>query len=192
MNNQNRNNFSLNTKEYLETYYDILDTMIHNMTSAELDDSISHNFITTMIPHHMAAIEMSENILKYTNVEKLQSIAQNIITEQTQSIENMQEIIDCCNMVKNTERELCRYQSQIDKITQTMFTRMRNARSTNCINCNFLREMIPHHRGAVSMASTALSFNICPQLKPILKAIISSQQKGIIQMQHLFRALRCR
>ncbi len=192
MNNQGKNGLNPQTREYLMTYYGILDTMIQNMTGAELDDSISHNFITTMIPHHMAAIEMSQNILKYTNSGQLQRIAQNIITEQAKSIADMREIESCCGTVKSTEKELCRYQSRIDAILQTMFMQMRTARSTNCINCNFLREMIPHHRGAVRMSSTALSFKICPQLQPILKSIIISQRRGIMQMQNLFRIFGCR
>lgn len=42
--------------------------MIQGMTDDELDESISHNFIVQMIPHHKAAIEMSQNLLQYTNL----------------------------------------------------------------------------------------------------------------------------
>ena len=52
------------TCQYLADYRNIVQNMIMEMTSAELDCSISHNFISQMIPHHKAAIEMSENILK--------------------------------------------------------------------------------------------------------------------------------
>ena len=68
---------------------------------------------------------------------------------------------------------------------------MSNARDTNRINCDFMWEMIPHHRGAVEMSKNALQFDICPQLKPILDAIITSQQKGIREMQHLLKCLGC-
>lgn len=192
MNNQNKSD-GLNecTREYLQTYYDILDRMIRGMTEAELDESISHNFIVTMIPHHMAAIEMSQNILNYTNVKQLRSIAENIISEQTQSIKNMQDIFEECTERTNNPRELCQYQSKTDEIIQTMFTQMRTARTDNRIDCNFMREMIPHHRGAVRMSSNALRFRICPELKPILNAIIISQKRGIMQMQNLMRMLNC-
>ncbi len=49
------------------------------MSNAKLTNSISHNFIVQMIPHHEAAIEMSENILKYTSNDSLQNIASNKI-----------------------------------------------------------------------------------------------------------------
>ena len=72
-------------KAYLCRFYEILEQMIEDMTGAELTDSLSHNFIVQMIPHHMAAIEMSENLLQYTTCVPLQNIALNIIVEQTKS-----------------------------------------------------------------------------------------------------------
>ncbi len=48
-------------KNYLSAYHCILDEMIKGMSMAPLTDSISENFIIQMIPHHMAAIEMSQH-----------------------------------------------------------------------------------------------------------------------------------
>ena len=67
------------TKDYLTVYHCILDEMITGMTGAEDPDSISYDFITQMIPHHRAAIEMSHNILKYTTNIPLQDLAEGII-----------------------------------------------------------------------------------------------------------------
>lgn len=74
---------------------------------------------------------------------------------------------------------------------QTMFSNMHRACATNQINCNFMWEMIPHHEGAVLMSEITLQFNICPELKPILDLIISSQKKGISEMQNLLHCLEC-
>ncbi len=180
------------TKDYLEAFYCILDEMIKGMTQAKLTDNISNNFIVQMIPHHQAAIEMSQNILKYTTNIPLQNIASQIITEQTKSIENMREIQCNCEQLSNSEQCLNLYQRKVNCILQTMFSNMESARSTNNINCNFMREMIPHHIGAVEMSENALKFNICPELNPILRAIITSQKRGIMQMRHLLRCLGCK
>lgn len=72
-----------------------------------------------------------------------------------------------------------------------MFNGMENAVSTNNINANFMREMIPHHRGAIEMSKNALQYDICAGLRPILNAIITSQQKGIVQMQQLLKYMNC-
>ncbi len=177
---------------YLLRYNEILNTMIEGMCSAELTDSISRNFIVQMIPHHKAAIEMSENILKYTDNAELISIAENIVSEQTKSIENMRTALETCSSFANRPCDVRTYQSKLRRITKTMFSEMRKAYSDCCVNCDFIREMIPHHEGAVRMSKNALSFEICPELKPILNAIIVSQEKGIRQMRCLARRLKCR
>ncbi|MGF0034715.1 DUF305 domain-containing protein [Bariatricus sp. SGI.154] len=177
------------TQSYLSCFYDTLDDMICGMTNAELTDSISHNFIVQMIPHHMAAIQMSENLLQYTTCIPLQNIATNIITSQTKSIEDMTEALKRCSRLFNTDQELCLYLQCFDQITQTMFSDMERAVSTNNINANFMREMIPHHKGAIRMSENALRFPICPELVPILHAIITSQKAGVRKMEHLLQCI---
>lgn len=181
--------FSEVTKRYLCCFYEILDEMIDGMTKAELTDSISHNFIVQMIPHHEAAIEMSKNILQYTTFIPLQNIAQGIIEEQTQSIEDMKNVLSQCDMKTDSQCDLRLYQECVQQIMQAMFSRMRTAASTNQINANFMREMIPHHMGAVNMSENALRYSVCPELVPILKAIITSQERGIREMKRLLQCM---
>lgn len=189
MNQKNR--LSNNTKDYLSTFYCILNDMIQSMTEAELGNSISYNFIVQMIPHHMAAIEMSKNVLKYTTNITLQDIALQIIEEQTKSIENMRSILCTCEKRTNSRQDLYLYQRRTIQIMNIMFSKMENAKSTNNINANFIWEMIPHHKGAIAMSKNALQYNICPELTPILKSIITSQEKGVIEMQNLLQHIRC-
>ena len=184
-----QNGLDKTTLCYLKRYEEILDEMIHGMKCAELTESISHNFIVQMIPHHMAAIEMSENILKYDPCPPLAEIAENIILEQTKSIENMKKALGKCSRLKNTRQDIGIYQRTFDRITQVMFRKMGEAWATNNLNADFMREMIPHHEGAVQMSENVLRFNICPELIPILRAIIKSQTEGILKMQRLLRCI---
>ena len=64
--------------EYLRRYREILDTMIDEMSNAQLGCSISQNFIMQMIPHHRAAIEMSRNLLEHSRFRPVRCIAENI------------------------------------------------------------------------------------------------------------------
>lgn len=184
---KNQCNFNSVTKEYLNEYYCILDNMIYAMTSAELTNSISHNFIVQMIPHHHGAIEMSENVLRFTTDSTIQNMATNIIRMQTQGIKNMLNIKCPCSTLSNSRQALNMYQRQFQKISKLMLTQMGNACSTNNINANFIREMIPHHRGAIFMSQNALRFDICPELIPMLNEIITTQQKEIQEMNCLLR-----
>lgn len=186
---KNEQCLSLVTQEYLSAFDCILKQMICGMTEAELSNSISYNFIIQMIPHHRAAIEMSENILRFTTNLQIQNIALNIIEEQTKSIDNMLKVECPCGNMSNCEADLCQHQKQMDNIMQIMFSEMKHARYNNDVNLNFMWEMIPHHMGAVRMSETTLGYPICPQLVPILKAIISSQKRGIAQMQQLLRCM---
>ncbi|MCC8013938.1 MAG: DUF305 domain-containing protein [Eubacterium sp.] len=172
-------------KEYLSRYYDILEEMISGMTEALLTESISRNFIVQMTPHHIAAIEMSENILKYTSLRPLIEIAEGIISEQTESIENMLKAKPACGMVFNSPYDLSLYMRRFSFITDAMFSEMGSAYADNNISADFMREMIPHHRGAVRMCENALSFDVCSELKPVMYKIISSQNKGIAEMEAL-------
>lgn len=180
------------SEKYLKKYREILDIMISGMTEAKLTGSVSHNFIVQMIPHHMAAIEMSENILKYTGNDNLIEIAENIISEQTKSIENMKAILCSCSGLMNSCCEVKEYQCRVNQIMKVMFDDMGGAYADNRIDCDFMRGMIPHHMGAIRMSKNALRYDICAELKPILKAIISSQEEGVCRMKMLLSELGCR
>ncbi len=173
--------------QYLSAFRLILRDMILNMTKAQLNESISHNFMVQMIPHHQAAIEMSENLLRFSKNTALRAIASSIITEQTESIANMQRILPACSDLTNQPGELCLYQALANRIMENMFQRMSYAPAAGSIDVTFMREMIPHHEGAVSLSENALRYDICSDLVPILNAIIVSQQRGIRQMQRLLQ-----
>ncbi len=180
---------SRNTQNYLNTYRCILDEMIRGMTHARLCDSISHNFIVQMIPHHKAAIQMARNIEKYTTNPEIEQIACHIIEEQTKSIADMENMLACCSEKCNCEEDLCSWRNAADKVFQTMFRRMRDAASVNSVDCNFLREMIPHHEGAVAFSEITLQCQICPELQPVLESIIVSQAEGICRLQGLLKCI---
>ncbi len=182
---------SNNTRDYVERFQYILDEMIDRMTSVELTESISESFIRQMIPHHRAAIEMSENLLQYTTNIPLQNIALNIIASQTKSIENMMAVYPQCRAFCDSARDIARYQRDNEHIIRNMFYEMGVARISNSIDANFMREMIPHHQGAIRMSENALRYPLCPGLIPLLDAIIVSQKKGARQMQRLLWQIEC-
>lgn len=185
-----RMELSNNTQEYLERFYSVLDTMINGMTAVQPTDSVSMDFIHQMIPHHRAAIQMSENLLRYTTNIPLQNIALNIVSAQTKSIEDLMQADPSCAAHVNTTQELTRYWQQNNQILDEMFHEMKNAYAGNSIDVDFIHEMIPHHRGAIRMSENTLRYPLCPQLIPIIDAILTSQRRGIAQMQQLLSYIR--
>ena len=176
------------TKDYLSEFDCILQKMIRDMTEVCLSDSISYNFMIQMIPHHLAAIEMSRNLLKYSRFAPLRNIAENIIIEQTESIRNMKRSLCSCKEMCNSDQALRVYQDEADDIMHIMFHDMKHARTVNNINADFMYEMIPHHKGAIRLSENALQYNLCPGLIPILQAIIRSQKKGVAKMTRLLKS----
>lgn len=83
------------------------------------------------------------------------------------------------------------YVSTFHNILDAMIQGMTNAELSDSISYNFIMQMIPHHRGAVEMSELALQYRICPELVPILNAIIRSQKQEIRQMQQLLRCMGC-
>lgn len=183
---------SLNTQSYLSEYNSILARMAARMESAELNSSISGSFIRQMLPHHEAAIEMSENLLRYTTDLALQRIAQNIITEQTRSIEAMRRIQRVCANTENTPQSAARYAQCVSGIVENMLSAMESAPSANSIDLDFISEMLPHHEGAIRMSRLALRFSLCPGLVPILNDIISSQSRGVRELREVRARLASR
>lgn len=183
------NSLSYNTQNYLQCFYDILRQMIDRMEQADISCSLSLSFIRQMIPHHQAAIQMSKNLLKYTTFIPLQDIACSIIQEQTQSIQDMLDIQNECQYCINHHSDVHQYLQKDTVIMQTMFDGMQQAEISNDINISFMNEMIPHHEGAIEMSKNLLKYPICPQLTPILEAIISSQEQGVLEMKKLLKML---
>lgn len=52
---------------------------------------------------------------------------------------------------------------------------------------NFLRQMIPHHEGAIEMAKYEIANGKDPQMLQLAKSILAEQQGEIVEMQALLR-----
>ena len=182
---------SADAKTYLCCYYQILDEMIQNMTTASLNQSISHNFIVQMIPHHRAAIQMSTNVLRFTENKAVQRIAKRIIDQQTQGIEQMEAALAPCCQLTNAQIDQRLYQRRMDLIYREMYTKMGSAPEDNSLAAVFMQQMIPHHQGAIRMAGNALKYDVSTELVPILRAIVSQQRQGVAQMRALLRRMGC-
>lgn len=178
------------TKDYLTQFYRITETMAEQMTNAAVCESISESFINQIIPHHEASIKMSENILKYTTGIPVQSIANRIIAEQSKIIENLSNSRKFC-VKASSSQDLSLYRRKAAQIIHKCVSEVESTPQTNTINCNFMRAMIPHLKGAVRLAENALQYEVCPEIKPMLSTIIVSQKRLIIKIDSILRCLNC-
>ena len=179
------------SKRYLCCYYQILDEMIQGITTAKLTRSLSHNFIVQMIPHRRAAIQMSQNILRFHPSQPVQRFAQRVIDQQTREIAQMEAALPAGSQLANPTADLRLCQRRMDLIYREMYAKMGSAPENNARAAVFLQQMIPHHQGAVRMAENALKYDVCTELVPLLRTIAVRQRQDIAQMRSLLRASRC-
>lgn len=179
-------------KEYMQNACCILKEMLCGMCESDMDDSISGNFIRLMIPYHRAAIELSENLLKYTDNEDLARLAQNIIAEQTNGIDCLRKALRCCKNVTNCCSDLCEYKCRISRIIKKMTREIDCAYIDNSIECNFIRQMLHIQQAGTEMAKTALCYCVCDELKPVLESIVNSSEKAMNEMKCIAECLDCR
>ncbi len=176
-------------KKYLCSFNQILSQMSYKMLNANITNSITINFIESMIPHHQAAIYMCENLLNYTNYQPLQEIAKDIITMQTKGIDQMREIGMTTYGYVNERRDIKFYEKRFFCITKRMICRMRNSLRSNDINLNFISEMIPHHEGAIEMCENLLNYYIDPRLGDVARNIIEEQSNGVRELKEIRKML---
>lgn len=184
-----RNRQVMRAKKYLYQFDEILNKMADEMLSQEITNSITINFIKCMIPHHQAAINMSENLLEYTTYQPLKEIAKNIIKVQTEGIKQLKEIAKTTYGFQNMLQEINCYQEKYLEITKDMIEKMKEAPKTIYINLNFTYEMIPHHKGAISMCENLLHYRTDPRLKIVADSIIKEQTKGVEHLKEIQRKL---
>ena len=84
---------SQDAKTYLCCFYQTLDGMVQGMTTASLDQSISHNFVVQMIPHHRSAVQMSNNILRFTQNKAVRRLAQRLVEERGRGVKQMEAVL---------------------------------------------------------------------------------------------------
>ena len=80
---------------YNERYFEITNKMICRMRNSPRCRNINFNFTGEMIPHHEGAIQMCENVLQYQIDDRLRSVAQSIIIEQTRGVQELMQIRRC-------------------------------------------------------------------------------------------------
>lgn len=179
------------SKRYLCCYYQILDEMIQGVSAAKLTQSISQNTIIQLLPHHRAAVRLCRNILEVSDDCAVRRLAQRTAAQQTQAIGQLEAELPDAARLTSPQMDLRLCQRRMDLIFREMYGEMGTAPESNQLDALFLRQLIPHRRGAVRAAQTALRYEVSTGLAPILRSIIDTQRREAEQMQALLRRRSC-
>lgn len=80
-------------EEFLSEEKQITDAMHGAMSSVKTNANPQKSFALAMISHHQGAIDLSKQILKYSNDKKISQIAKDIITAQEKEIAEFQALL---------------------------------------------------------------------------------------------------
>lgn len=172
----------------LTLYQEEETTIMADMMAAMSVDptgNASIDFLKGMIPHHDSAIDMAKSYLKYggTNQE-LKQLAEDIISVQTDEIEQMNEMIDKIQTSGKTDEEkekgyLDAYEAMMSNHSHINHT----ASSAQDVEQAFAEGMIMHHQMAVEMAEAILDYTDEGEVKELAQNIIEAQKREIEQME---------
>lgn len=178
-----------NIKKYLNEQKSEMSTMMEDMKNIKHTGDPAIDFLYGMIPHHKAAIEMSESLLKYggENTE-IKKIAESIITNQSKEIEEMEDMIKRMELNPNVDEKK---EQDYLKEYKNLFNKHNNndISNVNSVDKAFAMEMIKHHEMAVSMSEIVLKYTDNKDVVDLAQNIIESQKYEIKQMREIINSM---
>jgi len=138
-------------------------------------------FIDTMIVHHQGAIDAAQLVATRAQHQELIDLARSIIDDQQREIAQMKEWRDAWYAGKPQAVNMD--MPGMREGMQGMDIAKLDPLKANAFDLEFIRQMIPHHAGAVTMAKQVLEQNVHPELKDLAENIIRTQTDEIEKMR---------
>lgn len=139
-------------------------------------------FIDTMISHHEGAIDMAQLVKTRTNRDDMKKLAQNIIDEQRREIADMQawrkDWFGDAKPAINMD-----FPGMRTGMGGMDYVKLAGLKS-NEFDVEFIKQMIPHHEGAIEMAKALRADDEkYAELRNMADAVITTQSAEIEQMK---------
>ena len=147
-------------------------------------DSAERAFLSAMVPHHEAAIEMAEVAQKRGRAREIRALADSILGAQAKEIGQMKAIHRRLFGTELTPDERAHERLGLSAREAGMdhagaATNLRNAEP---FDRAFVDEMAPHHGGAIRMSNVALKRSSDRELRALARTIVTTQKQEIERM----------
>ena len=138
-------------------------------------------FIDTMIAHHEGAIKMAAPAFRNAKTLEITRFAEGIQRDQQKDIAQMKgwRIAWFPSAKPAINMELAGMAGSMTGMDMKKLEVLNGVE----FDLEFIRQMIPHHEGAIVMANDAIKNAKSDELKTLAKAIIKAQQAEIAQMR---------
>lgn len=154
---------------------------------SRMSQGIDQHFIAEMIPHHEGAIAMAQIALERSKRPEILSLAHGIIEAQEK------EIVDMRSWYKQWFNREVPDEGKSGMGMMHMDSMSGNEDTLKAVSAaefdrEFIKEMIPHHEMAVTMAQMLQSGTAHEEMKQLADNIITSQSKEIEMMRGWLKA----
>ena len=149
-------------------------------------DDVDRAFVTGMVPHHQAAIEMAQVVLDRGRSPKVRALAQSIIDDQQNEINDMSAFAERkwgFRPARHREGPMGILMGM--PISMDMSTMADHMTKTAQVDRMFLQMMIPHHAAAISMGDELFNQGNDQRLIRMARTVMSSQAREIARMQEM-------
>jgi len=138
-------------------------------------------FIDTMIVHHQGAVDMAQLVNTRTQRDEMKKLAHTIIDEQRREIADMQAWRT--KWFGETKPALNMDFPGMKTGMAGMDTVKLSGLKGNEFDVEFIKQMIPHHEGAIEMANALKTDDNYAELGVLAESIIRTQSAEIEQMK---------
>jgi uncharacterized protein (DUF305 family) len=138
-------------------------------------------FIDTMIVHHQGAIDMAQLVATRAQHEELRQLAKSIISDQQREIAEMKAWRS--NWFGANPQAINMDLPGMHEGMSGMDLAKLDSLKGNDFDLEFIRQMVPHHEGAVMMAKELLAMDAHAELKTLAQSIVQSQTAEVAQMK---------
>jgi uncharacterized protein (DUF305 family) len=137
-------------------------------------------FITEMVPHHEAAIEMADVALNEGEHPETRQLAQSIIDSQSDEISRLEAAHE--RLFDAPAGGADHGSLGLSEADSGMSHDASGLQGAKPFDREFIDMMIPHHQGAILMARIQLERGEDPELKELAQEIIDAQSEEIEEM----------
>jgi uncharacterized protein (DUF305 family) len=148
-------------------------------------------WMSQMIAHHKAAVQMANFVLKNGKDAKVKKAAQNIVRAQSAEVKQMTGWLKSWyNSTPDATQMKLMTEDLKPMMAASQGMMSGQAKSMGNPDKNFLENMIPHHQSAVDMAKLALTKALRPELKTFAQGVIDVQTEEITQYETWLKAMK--
>lgn len=138
--------------EYIQNRTNIINDMAKAMNNPERTGEVTIDYLYETIAHYEGTVNMCKNYIKYSNDRDTKKIAENIIKDETTSMDEMKNIIETLKEdVKEDKEKETKYIKEYNLIFKNTMCKFQKLKTTGNVDKDFLKEITIQHECSIKM-----------------------------------------